>query len=48
VLIVHRVRGERPEGGRRGFRPRVRELLVDAVRPNAVRSIAPARRLDSV
>jgi nucleotide-binding universal stress UspA family protein len=26
VLIVHRVRGERPEGGRRG--PRVRELLA--------------------
>ncbi len=48
VLIVHRVRGERPEGGRRGFRPRVCELLLDAVRPNAVRSIAPARRLDSV
>lgn len=48
VLIVHRVRGERPEGGRRGFRPRVREMLLDAVRPNAVRSIAPARRLDSV
>jgi nucleotide-binding universal stress UspA family protein len=45
VLIVHRVRGERPAGGRRGLR--VREVVLDAVRLSAVRCIAPARWFNS-